>query len=302
MSARTAASAAGGSDENVTGLDLRPVGGLATASWSSVRGADGAACSAVSWPAHASDAERWRPIAAQADRRARSGDTRCSCVVACPIRAFAEIVATASSFSTRSRIAAATRDLLWSGNARRRPDRRWSLRWCRRRIRRPALDTSLATIRSACFASRLADALATTFSVSAANPTSSGPVPAARRRGPRSPRMSGVLFRTSVSVSPSLRHLLRARVRRRVVGDGGRHDDDVHPIGARHHGRVHLRGAPHANDLVHRRRIDRRSGRRPASPRRRAARLRRRSQNPSGRSIDCRCSEPDRDPRRSARR
>ncbi len=100
----------------------------------------------------------------------------------------------------------------------------------------------------------------------------------------------------------ALRHFLPGAVGRRVVGDGRRHDDDVGASGARHHRPVHLGRAAHANDLADRRRLDRR---RPGDQRhlaRRGARPRRQSQTPSARSIGCRCSAPDRRPRRSARR
>ena len=43
----------------------------------------------------------------------------------------------------------------------------------------------------------------------------------------------------------ALLHLFLRRLRRRVVGDGRRHDDRVLAVAALHHGRVHLRGAAH---------------------------------------------------------
>ena len=171
---------------------------------------------------------------------------------------------------------------------------------CRRRSRHRARDTSLATIRSTCFRSRFAVARATTCSVSAANPTSSGPPPVATRRRPSSPRMSGVLFSTQRQRLAALRHLLRARARpacsrpppppsRRRPCPSARAD----------HGRVHLGGAPHADDLAHRRRVDRR---RPGDERDLRAPPRRfgrnREPHPAARSV-ADDSAPDRDPRRS---
>src|SRR5262245_15268691 len=107
----------------------------------------------------------------------------------------------ARSFSTRSRISAATRALVCSGSvsAPAAPTIVTALV----STSKPASvrETSLATITSACLRARLSIAFATTLSVSAAKPTSSGPFPDANRRCPRSPRISGVFVRTSVSDS-----------------------------------------------------------------------------------------------------
>ena len=81
-------------------------------------------------------------------------------------------------------------------------------------------------------------------SVSAAKPTSTGRrPPSAARMTPRSARMSLVRVSVSDSGAVALRHLLRGRGLRRVVGHRGRHDHDVRFGGARHHGFVHLGGA-----------------------------------------------------------
>ena len=158
-------------------------------------------------------------------------------------------------------------------------------------------DTSLATIRSICLASRLAAARALTSSVSAAKPTSSGPRPLARRRAPRSAENVRSLPQHQRQRLVALGDFCPARCCRRVVGDGGRHDHHVRAsaccstapcISARRE-RESTRAPAAARSS---------SGRRSASPRRRGAPLRRRARTPCGRSIGCRCSAPDRSPRR----
>ena len=48
-----------------------------------------------------------------------------------------------------------------------------------------------------------------------------------------------------------LGHLLRGRRRRRVVGDGGRHDDDIRVRRRAHHRLVHVGGTPNRDRRVH---------------------------------------------------
>src|SRR6185503_173281 len=108
----------------------------------------------------------------------------------------------ASSLSTRSRISAATRDLACSGNGSGPSGPTMVTALVSTSKPASLRETSLATMRSACLRSRFAAAEATTFSVSAAKPMRTGPSPFARRRLPRSPRMPGVFFNCSVSVSP----------------------------------------------------------------------------------------------------
>ena len=55
----------------------------------------------------------------------------------------------------------------------------------------------------------------------------------------------------------ALRHLLRRPRRWRVIGHRRRHDDDLHALGPREHGPIHLFGTADAHHLVHRGRVDR---------------------------------------------
>jgi len=80
-------------------------------------------------------------------------------------------------------------------------------------------ETSLATIRSACFFSRFAVA--------------------------RAPKQDG----QRVGAAGSLDDLLRGLLNWTVIGDGSRHHDDIRLISARQHDAVHVLGATHLDDL-----------------------------------------------------
>ena len=155
--------------------------------------------------------------------------------------------------------------------------------------RHPAAVTSLATIRSTCFAASFAARAGTGSPVCAAKPTSTGRAPFAaptRRAPPGCPAFAASVERERAALFDLS---AAAPLGRRVVGDRGRHHDDI--------GAGRARPSP---PRASRARFARARSPRPAggsnavgpatsvtsAPR--ALRLGRDAQTPSGRSIDCR--------------